>query len=101
MYVLLQVQQDHFTNYLDKNKDGTLNDEELREWIVPSYDRHDAEAWRLISIGDEDNNEKLSKEELTKHQDSFLTIIPPEFWNKFSLEDEQEPTEPTNFHDEF
>jgi len=86
---------------LDKNKDGTLNNEELKEWIVPSYDRHDAESWRLISLGDENSDEKLSKDELTKHQDFYLTLIPPEFWNKFNIDDDLEPTEPTTYHDEF
>jgi len=44
---------------------------------------------------------KLSKDELTKYQDSYLTLIPPEFWNKFNIDEELEPTEPTTYHDEF
>lgn len=29
----------HFKEFLDKNRDGKLDREELKEWIIPSYNR--------------------------------------------------------------
>jgi len=92
-----QVQQNHFTTYLDKNKDSVLSKDELKEWLVPTYDRHEAESWRLISVGDQNQDEKLSKEELIQSQDQYLSLIPPEFWHRFN----EQTTTPLPKHDEF
>jgi len=92
-----QVQQTHFTTYLDKNKDHVLSKDELKEWLVPNYDKHEAESWRLISVGDQNQDEKLSKEELLEHSEQYLSLIPPEFWNRFSGSETTTPT----VHDEF
>uniref|UniRef100_A0A4Q8K2X6 Reticulocalbin-3 n=1 Tax=Liphistius sp. SGP-2016 TaxID=1905180 RepID=A0A4Q8K2X6_9ARAC len=88
------AQQGHFTNYLDKDKDGSLNNEEMREWVVPTYDRSEAEAWRLISIADADQDSKLSKDDIAKYHEYFLTLLPPEYWVQ------EDPTESSR-HDEF
>ncbi len=74
-----------------------MSKEELKEWLIPNYDRHEAESWRLISVGDQNHDEKLSKEELLQYQEHYLSLIPPEFWNRFSG---AETTTPTT-HDEF
>lgn len=83
---------------MDKDKDGTLSNEELKEWLVPSYDRHEAEAARLISIGDENGDNKLSRHEILKKYDEYLSLIPAEFWNRYNLDD---VTTVATVHDEF
>ncbi|GFW08986.1 calumenin-B [Trichonephila clavipes] len=88
------AQQGHFTNFLDKNKDGSLNEAEMREWVVPTYDRSEAEAWRLISIADQDQDSMLSRKDIEDYHEYFLTLLPPEYWVQ------EDPTESSR-HDEF
>lgn len=88
------AQQGHFTNFLDKDKDGSLNETEMREWVVPTYDRSEAEAWRLISIADQDQDAKLSRKDIEDYHEYFLTLLPPEYWVQ------EDPTESSR-HDEF
>ncbi|XP_054168188.1 calumenin-like [Oppia nitens] len=92
-----QVQQNHFITYLDKNKDSVLNKDELKEWLVPSYDKHEAESWRLIQEGDHNQDEKLSLDELLESQDRYLSLIPPEFWHQYN--DDHSTTTPST-HEE-
>ncbi|XP_055953108.1 calumenin-like [Argiope bruennichi] len=88
------AQQGHFTNFLDKDKDGSLNEAEMREWVVPTYDRSEAEAWRLISIADQDQDTKLTRKDIEDYHEYFLTLLPPEYWVQ------DDPTESSR-HDEF
>jgi len=88
------AQQGHFTNFLDKDKDGSLSESEMREWVVPTYDRSEAEAWRLISIADQDQDSKLSRKDIEDYHEYFLTLLPPEYWVQ------EDPTESSR-HDEF
>ncbi|GIX96536.1 calumenin-B [Caerostris extrusa] len=88
------AQQGHFTNFLDKDKDGSLNEAEMREWVVPTYDRSEAEAWRLISIADRDQDSQLSRKDIEEYHEYFLTLLPPEYWVQ------DDPTESSR-HDEF
>lgn len=88
------AQQGHFANYLDKNKDGSLDKEEMKEWVVPSYDRSEAEAWRLVSIADVDQDTKLTREDIANYYEYYLSLLPPEYWVH------EDPTESSK-HDEF
>lgn len=48
-------EREQFTNYRDKNKDGYMDRDEIREWIIPpDYDHSDAEAKHLIHEADAD-----------------------------------------------
>lgn len=75
-----QGQQGHFVNYLDKNKDGSLNRDEFKDWILPPYDKHEAEAWRLISLTDIDRDTKITKQDILNNFQFFVGLQPPEFW---------------------
>lgn len=88
------AQRGHFTDFLDKNSDGSLDEKEMRDWVVPTYDRSEAEAWRLVSIADHDQDQKLSRKELGDYHEYFLTLLPPEYWVQ------EDPTESSK-HDEF
>lgn len=51
----VQSERDQFTNYRDKNQDGQLDTDEIREWIIPEdYDHSSAEAIHLIKASDKD-----------------------------------------------
>lgn len=46
-------EKEQFANYRDKDKDGFMDKNEIREWIVPQdYDHSDAEAKHLIHESD-------------------------------------------------
>lgn len=91
-----QVHENHFKEYLDKNRDGQLNREELKEWLIPSYNKHDAEAYRLLTIADEDKDGELSKSEITSQFHHFYSLLPPSFWNQFP----SDPMASDSTHDE-
>ncbi|KAK7098369.1 hypothetical protein V1264_002683 [Littorina saxatilis] len=48
-------ERDQFKQFRDKNQDGKLDKEEIKEWIIPEdYDHSSAEAKHLISSSDND-----------------------------------------------
>ncbi|XP_017478679.1 PREDICTED: calumenin-A-like [Rhagoletis zephyria] len=79
-----QNQQSQFATYLDKDKDGVLNLEELNEWLVPNYDRHEAEAVRMIHDTDTNGDQALNHDEVFTNDEYFLNLIPAEFWRRYS-----------------
>lgn len=83
----------HFKEYLDKNHDGKLDREELTDWLIPSYNKHEAEAYRLITTADEDKDGELSVEEIGTHFHDFYAILPPDFWHQFAPKDESKHDE--------
>lgn len=89
------AQEDQFKSFLDKNNDGMLDREELREWLLPSYNKHEAQAYQLITSADEDKDNELSKEEILDQYQVFYSILPPEFWAKMLPEETS-----TSSHDE-
>lgn len=84
---LFQTHESHFKEYLDANKDGKLDQDEVKDWIIPKYNKHDAESYRLITHADEDKDGELSKDEIQKHFQHFYSVLPPEFWNQFAPEE--------------
>uniref|UniRef100_A0A1I7YCA3 EF-hand domain-containing protein n=1 Tax=Steinernema glaseri TaxID=37863 RepID=A0A1I7YCA3_9BILA len=57
----------------DKNGDGKLDQNEMRDWIMPvGFDHADAEAKHLVHIADDDKDGKLSPEEIIAHYDTFV-----------------------------
>ncbi|XP_076305513.1 calumenin-like [Tachypleus tridentatus] len=73
------TQQNHFTNYLDKNKDGALNKDEVKDWILPSQDRYEGEAWHLVSLVDSDRDTKITKHDITANHQFFVGLIPSDY----------------------
>jgi Ca2+-binding EF-hand superfamily protein len=62
------VEKDRFEKDLDTDKDGFLGKNEILSWIIPN-DQQSAliEAEHLMELCDDDKDDKLSLEELTKH----------------------------------
>lgn len=49
------TERQQFTEFRDKNKDGKMDREETRDWILPhDYDHAEAEAKHLVYEADED-----------------------------------------------
>ena len=51
----VKTEREQFTEFRDKNKDGKMDKEETRDWILPSdYDHAEAEAKHLVYESDTD-----------------------------------------------
>lgn len=54
----------------DKNKDGYLDRDEVKEWLLPPSVHTEAE--HLVEISDKNKDGKLSKEEILDQFDHFV-----------------------------
>lgn len=55
-------EREQFTEFRDKNKDGKMDKDETRDWILPSdYDHAEAEAKHLVYESDTDKVCRLRK----------------------------------------
>lgn len=63
-----------FNEEYDKNKDGKLDKNEVKEWILPETDHIMAseEAKHLVTSADDDGDGKLNAEEIDKHYAVFV-----------------------------
>lgn len=51
----VKTEREQFTEFRDKNKDGRMDKDETRDWILPSdYDHAEAEAKHLLYESDAD-----------------------------------------------
>lgn len=75
-----------------------LNKEELKEWLTPDFDRHEAEAMRMIHDTDDNQNQKLDKDELVGNDHYYLSLIPADMWKRYAA---YGTTTPVPKHDEF
>lgn len=51
----VKTEREQFTEFRDKNKDGKMDKEETRDWILPNdYDHAEAEAKHLVYESDAD-----------------------------------------------
>jgi len=77
----LSIQQENFGRFLDKNKDGVLDGDEIKDWLVPPRNKkYETEAKRLMEIGDQNEDHRLSRAELLEHYEQYLSLLPPEYW---------------------
>lgn len=66
-------ERETFATFRDKDKDGYLNNEEVKDWIIPhDFDHAEAESKHLIYEADNDSDEKLTKEEILNKYDVFV-----------------------------
>uniref|UniRef100_A0A5S6QN25 Reticulocalbin-3 n=1 Tax=Trichuris muris TaxID=70415 RepID=A0A5S6QN25_TRIMR len=69
----VEAERKMFQQYRDKDKDGKLNADELRAWLMPDdFDHADAEAKHLISVADDNKDQKLSLKEILDHYETFV-----------------------------
>ena len=69
---IIESEKDNFSNNLDHNKDGVLNRDEVRAWLIPvQYDYARGEAEFLVTVSDDNSDGSLSKEEILNHYTYF------------------------------
>lgn len=69
----VKSERDMFKSARDINKDGKMDREEIKKWILPSgFDHIESEAKHLIGEADEDKDGVLSKEEVLNKYDLFV-----------------------------
>ncbi|KAK9497253.1 hypothetical protein O3M35_004607 [Rhynocoris fuscipes] len=79
----------HFSKDRDKDGDGYLNEEEVKNWISPvDYDQPDAEAKHLIYEADRNNDNKLTKQEILDKYDLFVGSQATDFGEVLMRHDE-------------
>lgn len=95
----LASQQESFGSHLDRNKDGILEEPEIKHWLLPHKEkRFDDEATRLLRIGDRNVDYRLSENEILDNSDKYRTLLPAEFLE--SLEDSKTAKSKSVGHDE-
>lgn len=69
----VKEESERFKNELDKDKDGSLDEDELTAWINPDTDATiiEEEVKHLISQSDDNKDGKLTAEEVMSHHDAF------------------------------
>ncbi|XP_004585487.4 reticulocalbin-1 [Ochotona princeps] len=66
-------EREQFDEFRDLNKDGKLDKDEIRHWILPQdYDHAQAEARHLVYESDKNKDEKLTKEEILENWNMFV-----------------------------
>jgi len=69
----VEEERKQFNEFRDKDKSGYLENEEVRNWILPSeYDHAEGEARHLIESADSNKDGVLSKDEILEHHDVFV-----------------------------
>ncbi|XP_055631092.1 calumenin [Toxorhynchites rutilus septentrionalis] len=85
----IKQERETFANFRDKNKDGFMNQEEVRDWIIPAdFDHAEAEARHLIYEADSDADEKLTKDEIIEKYDLFVGSQATDFGEALTRHDE-------------
>ncbi|XP_033751878.1 calumenin-like isoform X1 [Pecten maximus] len=86
-WVVSERQQ--FESHRDHNKDGKLDKDEVREWIMPEdFDHSGAEATHLMNSADENRDGDLSKDEILEHYDLFVGSQATDFGEALTRHDE-------------
>merc|ERR1711892_64397 len=69
----VEEERRQFRDFRDKDDNGFLENDEVRDWILPSeYDHAENEARHLLDSCDNDGNGSLSKEEIIRNHDIFV-----------------------------
>lgn len=82
-------ERETFSSFRDKDKDGYMNNDEVRDWIIPAdFDHSEAEARHLIYEADTDADSKLTKEEILNKYDLFVGSQATDFGEALTRHDE-------------
>ncbi|CAH2092404.1 unnamed protein product [Euphydryas editha] len=78
-----------FLRVWDTNKDGFMDEHEVKEWIAPpEFDHAEAEARHLVFEADSDADEKLTKAEILDKYDLFVGSQATDFGEALARHDE-------------
>ncbi|XP_011499500.1 PREDICTED: calumenin-B [Ceratosolen solmsi marchali] len=82
-------EQEQFSAHRDKDANGYLDTEEVKDWIIPAdFDHAEAEARHLIYEADSDADQKLTKEEILEKYDIFVGSQATDFGEALTRHDE-------------
>lgn len=83
-------EKDRFVNEYDENKDGKLNRSEVLKWLIPdNVDAAEQEAEHLFLATDDNDDNRLTVEEIVKHHDAWVGSEATDFGERLrNLHDE-------------
>ncbi|XP_012250565.1 calumenin [Athalia rosae] len=82
-------EREQFSTYRDKDGDGSMDAEEVKNWIIPAdFDHAEAESRHLIYEADSDADQKLTKEEILEKYDIFVGSQATDFGEALARHDE-------------
>ena len=82
-------EREQFQNYRDKNKDGHMDAEEVKQWIIPpDFDLAEAEAKHLVQESDADGDGQLTRHEIISKYDLFVGSQATDFGEALNRHDE-------------
>ncbi|XP_046450335.1 calumenin-B-like [Daphnia pulex] len=82
-------EREQFQNYRDKNKDGHMDTDEVKQWIIPpDFDHSEAEAKHLLQESDADGDGQLTKDEIISKYDLFVGSQATDFGEALNRHDE-------------
>ncbi|XP_014356875.2 calumenin-B [Papilio machaon] len=85
----VKQEREQFTGYRDTNKDGFMDETEVKDWIAPpEFDHAEAEARHLVFEADGDADEKLTKAEILDKYDLFVGSQATDFGEALARHDE-------------
>jgi calumenin len=85
----VKSEKDQFSRFRDKNGDGVMDKEEVKEWIIPpEFDHAEAEARHLVYEADTDKDGKLTKKEVLDKYDLFVGSQATDFGEALTRHDE-------------
>ncbi|XP_053305505.1 reticulocalbin-1 isoform X1 [Spea bombifrons] len=69
----VETEREQFADFRDLNKDGKMDKDEIRHWILPQdYDHAQAEARHLIYESDQNKDKLLTKDEILQNWNMFV-----------------------------
>lgn len=72
----VKTEREQFTEFRDKNKDGKMDKDETRDWILPNdYDHAEAEAKHLVYESDTDKVRSLNIQQQQKKSLGVLSLV--------------------------
>ena len=67
--------REHFTDDYDINKDGKLDKDELKEWLVPTRASAMRGTRKMLKLADNDGDGHLSMEEIIENDRSLQPLL--------------------------
>ncbi|XP_044749529.1 calumenin [Coccinella septempunctata] len=85
----VKSEREQFDTYRDKDGDGFLDVEEVKNWVIPpDFDHAEAEARHLIYEADGDADGQLTKDEIMSKYDLFVGSQATDFGDALARHDE-------------
>ncbi|XP_026107212.1 calumenin-B-like [Carassius auratus] len=85
----VKTEREQFRQFRDQNKDGRMDKDETRDWILPAgYDHAEVEAQHLLYESDTDQDGRLTKQEIVDKYDFFVGSQATDFGEALVRHDE-------------